>query len=145
MILTDLIMPDMEGLELVRRVRTEHPHISVILVTAYGSEEVAMQALRAGAANYIPKKQLARDLAPTVRQVLTISAVTLERRRILRCMVRRESAFILKNDPDLIMPLLRLIQEEIEGMGIWDRTGQLQVGSRSRKHWSTPCFMATSK
>ncbi len=126
-ILTDLIMPDMEGLELVRRVRAEHPHISVILVTAYGSEEVAMQALRAGAANYIPKKQLARDLVPTVRQVLTISAGTLERRRILRCMVRRESAFVLKNDPDLIMPLLRLIQEEIDGMGIWDQTGELQV------------------
>ena len=65
MILTDLVMPDMEGLELVRRVRAEHPQIPVILVTAYGSEDVAMQALRAGAANYIPKKQLARDLVPT--------------------------------------------------------------------------------
>jgi len=127
-ILTDLIMPDMEGLELVRRVRAAHPQISVILVTAHGSEEVAMQALRAGAANYIPKKRLARDLAPTLRQVLAISAMTLERRRILRCMVRRESAFVLKNDPDLLMPLLKLLREEIEGMGIWDPTGQLQVG-----------------
>ncbi len=60
-------MPDMEGLELIRKVRAEHPQISVILVTAYGSEEVAMQALRAGAANYIPKKHLARDLVPTLR------------------------------------------------------------------------------
>src|SRR5271156_5317242 len=47
-ILTDLIMPDMEGLELVQRVRAQHPSLSVILVTAYGSEEIAMQALRAG-------------------------------------------------------------------------------------------------
>jgi CheY-like chemotaxis protein len=127
-ILTDLVMPDMEGLELVRKVRAKHPQISVILVTAFGSEEVAMQALRAGAANYIPKKHLARDLASTLRQVLSVSAVTLERRRILRCMVRRESAFVLKNDPDLLIPLLKLLQEEIEGMGIWDPTGQLQVG-----------------
>jgi CheY-like chemotaxis protein len=127
-ILTDLIMPDMEGLELVRKVRVEHPQISVILVTAFGSEEVAMQALRAGAANYIPKKHLARDLVSTLRQVLSVSAVTMERRRILRCMVRRESAFVLKNDPDLLIPLLKLLQEEIEGMGIWDPTGQLQVG-----------------
>ncbi len=43
-------------------------------------------------------------------------------------MVRRESAFVLENDPDLIMPLLKLLQEEIEGMGICDPTGQLQVG-----------------
>ena len=61
-ILTDLVMPDMGGLELVQRVRAEHPEISVILMTAFGSEEVAMQTLRAGAANYIPKRDLARDL-----------------------------------------------------------------------------------
>jgi CheY-like chemotaxis protein len=127
-ILADLIMPDMEGLELVSKVRALYPQISIILITAYGSEEVAMRALRAGAANYIPKKHLARDLCTTVRQVLSIATTTLERRRILGCIVRRESAFVLPNDPDLIMPLLRLLQEEIEGMGIWDHTGQLQVG-----------------
>ena len=75
-ILTDLVMPDMEGLELVQQVRIQHPHISVILVTAFGSEEVAMRALRAGAANYIPKKHLARDLVPTLRQVLAIAGMT---------------------------------------------------------------------
>jgi CheY-like chemotaxis protein len=127
-ILTDLIMPHMEGLELVQQVRAKHPHISVILVTAYGSEEIAMQALRAGAANYIPKKRLARDLVPTIRQVLSIAVMTRERRRILSCMVRRESAFVLESDPDLILPLRKLLHEEIEGMGICDQCGQLQVG-----------------
>ena len=142
MILTDLVMPDMEGLELVQQVRAQHPHISVILVTAYGSEEVAMQALRAGAANYIPKKRLARDLVPTLRQVLSIATTTRERRRILRCMVRRESAFVLENDPELILPLLKLMHEEIEGLGICDPTRPVAGrASRSRKpsamHFST--------
>jgi CheY-like chemotaxis protein len=127
-ILTDLIMPDMEGLELVQRVRAQHPSLSVILVTAYGSEEIAMQALRAGAANYIPKKRLTRDLVSTIRQVLSIAALTRERTRILRCLVRRESAFVLENDPDLIMPLIKLIHEELEGMNLCDATGQIQVG-----------------
>jgi len=127
-VLTDLITPEMEGLVLVQRVRAQYPQISVILVTASGSEEVAMRALRAGAANYIPKKQLTRDLVPTIRQVLSIAAMTRERRRILRCMVRRESAFVLENDPQLIMPLLKLLHEELEGMSLCDPTGQLQVG-----------------
>jgi CheY-like chemotaxis protein len=127
-ILTDLIMPDMEGLELVKKVRASHPHISVILVTAYGSEEVAMQALRAGASNYIPKKRLARDLVPTLRQVLSIATTTRERQRILRCMVRRETAFILESDPELILPLIKLMHEEIEGLNICDPCGRLQVG-----------------
>jgi CheY-like chemotaxis protein len=127
-ILTDLIMPDMEGLELVQKVRAQFPHISVILVTAFGSEEIAMQALRAGAANYIPKKRLARDLVPTIRQVLSIATTTRERRRILRCMARRESAFIIENDPELIHALLKLLHEEIEGLSICDQCGQLQLG-----------------
>jgi DNA-binding NarL/FixJ family response regulator/anti-sigma regulatory factor (Ser/Thr protein kinase) len=126
-LLTDLIMPDMQGLELIKRVRTNHPEIAVILVTAFGSEEAAMSALRAGAANYIPKKHLTRDLVPTLRQVLAISAITRSRRKSLRSMVRRESAFVLDSDPELIMPLLKLLQEEIEGIGICDETGQVQV------------------
>jgi DNA-binding NtrC family response regulator len=124
-ILTDLVMPDMEGLELIQEVRIQYPHIPVILMTAFGSEDVAMRALRAGAANYIPKKDLARDLAPTLRHVLAIAGLGRERRRILSSMVRRVSTFVLDNDPELIMPLLKLLQEEIDGMGIWDQTCQM--------------------
>jgi DNA-binding NarL/FixJ family response regulator/anti-sigma regulatory factor (Ser/Thr protein kinase) len=127
-ILTDLIMPDMEGRELVQQVRAQHPHISVILMTAFGSEEIAVHTLRAGAANYIPKKDLARDLPSTLRRVLTIAALTRGRRRIFQCLVRRESAFLMDNDPDLIMALLKLLQEEFEAMNLCDPTGQLQVG-----------------
>jgi CheY-like chemotaxis protein/anti-sigma regulatory factor (Ser/Thr protein kinase) len=127
-ILTDLVMPGMEGLELVQRVRAQYPQISVILMTAFGSEEVAVRTLRAGAASYIPKKDLARDLPATLRRILTIAALTRERQRILRCMVRRESAFLIDNDPDLIMALLKLLQEEVEAMSLCDPTGVLQVG-----------------
>jgi CheY-like chemotaxis protein len=126
-ILTDLVLPDMEGLELVQRVRAEHPHIFVILMTAYGSEEVAMRALRAGAANYIAKKDIARDLVPTIRHILELAAWNRERGRLLRCMVRRESVFILDNDPDLIASFMKLLGEELAGMGFWDVTGLLQV------------------
>ena len=61
-VLTDLTMPEMDGLELVKQIHALHPHISVILMTAHGNEDVAMQALRAGATNYIPKKHIVRDL-----------------------------------------------------------------------------------
>jgi len=126
-ILTDLVLPDMEGLELVKRVRAEHPRIFVILMTAYGSEEVAMRALRAGAANYIAKKDIARELVPTIRHVLELAAMNRERGRLMRCMVRRESVFLLDNDPDLIASFMKLMGEELAGVGFWDVTGQLQV------------------
>ena len=127
-VLTDLIMPGMEGLELVQRLRAEHPLISVILVTAFGSEEIAMRALRAGAANYIPKAKLARDLLPTIRQIVSIATMTRDRQRILQCMVRRESVFVLENDPELIFPLVKLLHQEIDGLHLGDHVRQLQLG-----------------
>jgi CheY-like chemotaxis protein/anti-sigma regulatory factor (Ser/Thr protein kinase) len=127
-ILTDLVMPNMGGLELVQRVRAEHPEISVILMTAFGSEEVAMQTLRAGAANYIPKRDLARDLPSTLRRVLAVACLTRERVRILRCLQRRESVFRLESDSDLIAAILRLIQEELDGLDFGDPAGRLQIG-----------------
>src|SRR5262249_49396375 len=48
-VLTDLILPDGEGIHLVERVRAHHPRTNVILMTAYGNEEVVIRALRAGA------------------------------------------------------------------------------------------------
>jgi CheY-like chemotaxis protein len=127
-ILTDLVMPGMGGLELVQRVRAEHPEISVVLMTAFGSEDVAMQTLRAGAANYIPKRDLARDLLSTLRRVLNVTCLTRERGRILRCLVRRESVFRLDCDLGLIAALLKLVQDELDGLDFGDPAGRLQIG-----------------
>ncbi len=43
-------------------------------------------------------------------------------------MVRRESVFVLENDPDLIFPLVKLLHQEIEGLHLCDQVRQLQVG-----------------
>ena len=52
-------------------------------MTAHGSEDVAIQALRAGATNYVPKKSLAKELGETLRQVLALAAVDRHRQRVL--------------------------------------------------------------
>ena len=126
-VLTDLIMPELDGLGLVYELRSLHPEISVILMTAHGSEDAAVQALRAGAANYIRKQFLVRDLEQTLRKVLAIVTSRRERSRIRSCFVRRESALILDNDPELIIPLVTLLNEELEGIGTWDRNALMQV------------------
>jgi DNA-binding NtrC family response regulator len=73
-VVTDLHMPNMDGLKLVAEMREKHPGIPAIIMTAYGSESAAMEALRVGAANYIPKSALARDLAETIKSVLSVCA-----------------------------------------------------------------------
>ena len=64
--MTDLHMPEMDGLELTATIRREMPSLPVILMTAHGSEETAMPALRSGATNYVAKRKLAAELVPTV-------------------------------------------------------------------------------
>ena len=58
LVLTDLMMPRLDGLELVDRIGDRYPHIPVILMTSTGSQEVALEALRIGASGYVPKSVL---------------------------------------------------------------------------------------
>src|SRR5207249_1723543 len=56
LVLTDLIMPIMNGLELVEQMRKRFPRVPAVLVTEYGSEDVVAEALLRGAVGYIPKR-----------------------------------------------------------------------------------------
>ncbi|MBV8464874.1 MAG: sigma-54-dependent Fis family transcriptional regulator [Burkholderiales bacterium] len=55
LVLSDVQMQPMDGETLLRRVKVDHPHIPVVLMTAYGVIEKAVAALHAGAAHYLPK------------------------------------------------------------------------------------------
>ena len=127
-VLTDLQMPEMDGLKLVQEIRDQFPLLPVILMTAYGSEEVAIQALRAGAANYVPKKALAKELGETLNQVLNASAINRDRQRILSSMRQRESHFVIENDPSLVSPLINLLQEDLGGMDVCNANARTRVG-----------------
>jgi CheY-like chemotaxis protein len=127
-VLTDLQMPGMDGLALVQEIRERFPRLPVILMTAFGSEEVAIQALRAGATHYVPKKSLAKELSATLGQVLSLAAIDRHRQRVLGALEYRESRFSLENDPTLIMPLINLLQDDLGGMGVCDATARMRVG-----------------
>lgn len=127
LILTDLHMPEMDGLELVQVVRRSHPLVPVILMTAYGSEEIAIKALQQGAASYVPKKNLAQDLASTVENVLTIAQANANQHRLLECLAQTEERFLLDNDPTLIPPLIGYLQDNITRMGLCDEIGRIRV------------------
>src|SRR5262245_44959161 len=71
-VLTDLQMPEVDGLALVEAIRRDYPFIPTILMTAHGSEETALAALRAGAASYVNKRNLASRLIETVQDVLAL-------------------------------------------------------------------------
>src|SRR5947209_1668793 len=81
-VLTDLDMPRMNGLELVEAVRRDHPAVPVILMTALGSEDIAAQALQKGAASYVPKKNLAKDIVSTLEKVVAVAQADRYQQRV---------------------------------------------------------------
>ncbi len=127
-VLTDLQMPRIDGLTLVERVREQFPRVPVILMTGHGSEEIAMAALRAGAASYVPKRSLTPDLIPAVEQVLAASRTDDRRARVLGARSYRASRFVLDTDPALVSPLVQAFREELTAVGLCDPTGATRAG-----------------
>jgi two-component system NtrC family response regulator len=70
LVLTDLNLPGMSGLELLRRIRAEYPDVSVVIVTGYGTVESAVAAIKAGAYDYITKPVHPDELQALVSRVI---------------------------------------------------------------------------
>jgi len=128
LVLTDMVMPVMDGLQLVRAIRVHHSEIPVILMTSQGTDAIAIEALEDGAAGYVPKSQLALRLADEVDQVLHVSHVNRSYERLLGCLTRNEFSFQLSNDVALVDPLIDLLLQMMMGMKLCDSTGRLRVG-----------------
>jgi CheY-like chemotaxis protein/anti-sigma regulatory factor (Ser/Thr protein kinase) len=127
LVITDLQMPEMDGLELVEHIKQAFPHLPVILMTSMGSEEIAVHALERGASSYVPKRKLAQDLLRIVRQVMEAAAQQHRRVQLLRGMKRSEFSFELENDSSLIPPLITHLQDSVTQMGVCDEADRLRM------------------
>ncbi len=127
-VVTDMQMPAMNGLELVDHMRFQYPNIPVVLITAHGSEELSAEALRRGAAAYVPKSQASERLTETIEQVVSLVRAERVYAGLLGCLARNEFAFDLTNDPALIGPLGDLIQQMLRAMNLGDAIERLRIG-----------------
>lgn len=67
--LVDLGLPDIHGLELVRRISAKHPACDILVITIFGDEESVLGALEAGARGYLLKGALEHDIAGDIRHL----------------------------------------------------------------------------
>lgn len=70
LILMDVRMPDMDGLEATRTIKAEQPSVSVLVVTTYENPDYLFEAMKAGAAGYVLKDASKEELVGAVRKVL---------------------------------------------------------------------------
>lgn len=128
LVLTDVYMPKMDGLVLVEQIRDRFPTVPVVLMTGYGSEQTAVDALKAGAADYIPKRAMVTDLGRILERVLTNARAESDRVRLLAGMTGRISRFVLENDPRLIGPLVAQLRGDLLAVGVCNRHGVTRIG-----------------
>ena len=88
-VITDLHMPEMDGLALVEELRRRSIAAPVILMTIEGSESIAVAALKAGASGYVNKRNLDRDLPRMLEQVSRVPALPAGGVRAATCWARR--------------------------------------------------------
>lgn len=93
LVITDLKMPGLSGIELVKRTRCLNSDINIIIVTAYGTIESAVEAIKLGADSYFVKSDDPQNLISAVGQLAKIKELSNEN-RILKETFARQDAFL---------------------------------------------------
>ena len=127
-VLTDLEMPQMNGLELVSAVRRDFAWVPVVLMTAHGSEAIAAHALAKGAASYVPKIFLAQDIVSTLERILALTNAHRQHYYALDCLAKSEFHFVLPNDPAVVPPIISYLDGVIGFLQMCDATERMRVG-----------------
>jgi two-component system, NtrC family, response regulator AtoC len=82
-VITDLSMKGMDGLQLLRRIRELEPNTAVLMITAYGTQRIAVEAMKAGAEDYLPKPFDNDELRLKVRRVMETQLLRRAHNRLL--------------------------------------------------------------
>jgi NarL family two-component system response regulator LiaR len=70
-VLMDISMPELDGLEATRRIKAKHPEIAVLVLTIHTDEQHALQILEAGAAGYLTKSVFGEEIIHSIRGVIS--------------------------------------------------------------------------
>jgi len=132
-VLTDLHMPEINGLQLIERIRQQHLFLPVVLMTQFGSEELAVTALKNGAAGYVPKQNLHRVLVEVLDEVLEAATTRRHQEGLSKCLRQTSLRFVLPNEPDLISPLVGRVQQELLEMRLGDEMDVIRMGVALRE------------
>jgi len=91
LVLLDVMLPDRSGLDLLEEIRSAHPSLPIVMITAYGSVETAVQAMRRGASNYITKPWDNERLLAEIGTLVSQQRLTEENLALKRTLKQRYS------------------------------------------------------
>jgi len=110
LVLTDQRMPDLSGLEVLEAVRSTSPETAVVIITAYGTIETAVSAVKAGAADYLTKPLNLDDLLHRVHQVRERQRLVAENRELREALAERHRVEGIIGDSGRMQEVLSLVR-----------------------------------
>ena len=127
LVVTDLQMPEMNGLELVASLKETIPSLPVILTTSQGSEEIASQALKAGAASYVPKRELNDTLIPVLQQVMAVNKAAKSVSKVVKNAVESNITLEVTNDEAQIPDIISRLELPMVELELFDEGERMQI------------------
>ena len=127
LVVTDLQMPEMNGLELVASVKETIPSLPVILTTSQGSEEIASQALKAGAASYVPKRELNDTLIPVLQQVMAVNKAAKAVPKVAKNAIESNITLEVSNDESQIPDIISRLELPMVEHDLFDEGERMQI------------------
>lgn len=127
LVVTDLQMPEMNGLELVASVKQTIPSLPVILTTSQGNEKIASQALKAGAASYVPKRELNETLIPVLQQVMAVNKAAKAVPDVAQNAVESTITLEVTNDEGQIPDIISRLELPMVELDLFDEGERMQI------------------
>ena len=128
LVISDLQMPELDGLALVCEMQEQHPTVPTIVITSFGNEETALRALQAGAHSYVPKRYLRQALAAAVETVLNARTEQRQEEELLCSVIQHDIVLSLPSNRQRIAPTVKYLQKLTSAMGLVDQTRQTHLG-----------------
>jgi DNA-binding NarL/FixJ family response regulator len=136
-VLMDIRMPELDGIEATRRLQREAPDVRVLIVTTFHLDEYVLEALRAGAAGFILKDTRPADLVEAVRVVATGEALLAPAvtRKLIERYVRQPvpNAQLTERLAELTSRELDVLREVARGLPNADIAGRLYLSEGTVK------------
>lgn len=121
LMLLDIKMPRMNGIQVLERARTEFSDVAVVMMTAHGSESIAVEAMKKGAVDYLAKPFSGEDAVKKVERAISYNRACLENRRLQEDLTREQQkvAAILEGMTDLLVAVdldgrLMMVNRKVE-------------------------------
>ncbi|MEZ6136205.1 MAG: response regulator [Pirellulaceae bacterium] len=129
LVVTDLELPVLNGLDLIKQMQLEFSQIPTVLVTGQGSERLAAEALRVGATAYVPKSMVDDLLIGTVEDVLGVTRTDRSYAELIDCTVENRLVFELPNKMHLMMTAIDLTMQLAGGMELLSGVDRFRVAT----------------